>query len=89
MNLPLPDREILGLYHAHWEGAQFQKLTALVCGIKTDMNVECPLFGESETNNRVIGLALFVYNILHWKLNIFLKQGSRIQDTISGHYKSS
>lgn len=57
-NLPLSDREIINLYHAHGESEQYHS------EIKTDMDVERLPSGKFDTNKLVLELAMVAYNIL-------------------------
>lgn len=57
-NLPLPDRDIIDLYHAHGESEQYHS------EIKTDMDVERLPSGKFESNKLVLELTMIAYNIL-------------------------
>ena len=57
-NLPLPDQEIIGLYHAHGESEQYHS------EIKTDMDVERLPSGKFDSNKLVLELTVIAYNIL-------------------------
>lgn len=57
-NLPLSDREIVDLYHAHGESEQYHS------EIKTDMDVERLPSGKFDSNKLVLELTLIAYNIL-------------------------
>lgn len=57
-NLPLSDREIIDLYHAHGESEQYHS------EIKTDMDVERLPSGKFDSNKLVLELTIIAYNIL-------------------------
>lgn len=57
-NLPLPDGDIVELYHAHGECEQYHS------EIKADMDVERLPSGKFESNKLVLELAMIAYNIL-------------------------
>ena len=57
-NLPLPDQEIIDLYHAHGESEQYHS------EIKTDMDVERLPSGKFDSNKLVLELTVIAYNIL-------------------------
>ena len=57
-NLPLTDREIIALYHAHGESEQFHS------ELKSDMNMERLPSGRFETNALALELGMMAYNIL-------------------------
>ena len=57
-NLPLSDREIIALYHAHGECEQYHS------EIKTDMDLERLPSEKFATNELVLELAIIAYNIL-------------------------
>lgn len=57
-NLPLPDQDIIDLYHAHGESEQYHS------EIKTDMDVERLPSGKFESNKLVLELTMIAYNIL-------------------------
>ena len=57
-NLPLPDQDIIELYHTHGESGQYHS------EIKTDMNVKRLPSGKFESNKLVLELTMIAYNIL-------------------------
>ncbi len=57
-NTGLPDREVIGLYHAHGESEQYHS------EFKIDMDVEQLPSGKFATNCLVMELAMMAYNIL-------------------------
>lgn len=57
-NLPLPDREVIALYHSHGECEQFHS------EVKTDMDLERLPSGKFDTNALVLEIAVLAYNIL-------------------------
>lgn len=57
-NLPLSDRDIIDLYHAHGESEQYHS------EIKTDMDVERLPSGKFDSNKLVLELTIIAYNIL-------------------------
>lgn len=57
-NLPLSDRDIIDLYHAHGESEQYHS------EIKTDMDVERLPSGKFDSNKLVLELTIITYNIL-------------------------
>ena len=57
-NLPLPDQDIIDLYHAHGESEQYHS------EIKTDMDVERLPSGKFDSNKLVLELTIIAYNIL-------------------------
>lgn len=67
-NLPLPDQEIIDLYHAHGESEQYHS------EIKTDMDVERLPSGKLESNKLVLELTMMAYNILRIIGNESLKK---------------
>jgi len=58
VNVGFPDREVIALYHAHGESEQFHS------EIKTDMDLERFPSGKFDTNELVLELAMYAYNIL-------------------------
>ena len=57
-NLPLSDKDIIDLYHAHGESEQYHS------EIKTDMDVERLPSGKFQSNCLVLELTIIAYNIL-------------------------
>lgn len=59
-SLDRPDPEIIRLYQDHGTSEQFHS------EFKTDLDIERPPSGKFDTNDLVLGLSAFAYNILRW-----------------------
>mgnify|MGYP002868456161 CR=1 FL=1 len=57
-NLPLTDRELIALYHAHGESEQYHS------ELKSDMDMERLPSGKFETNALALNLSMIAYNVL-------------------------
>ena len=57
-NLPLTDRELIALYHAHGESEQYHS------ELKSDMDMERLPSGKFETNALALDLSMIAYNVL-------------------------